>query len=233
VAATDRSLVVSGLTNGTPYRFTVAATNAMGTGLVSPYSAVVIPRTTPDAPTIGTATPAAASLKVTFTKPASTGGVALTRYVVRAYANGVLARTGTAAPTATFATLSGLVNGTEYTVTVAAANVAGAGPASASSNPVTPKAKPSAVRTVKAVAGSGSATVTWLAPLTDGGSAITGYTVRAYKGTALVSTSTTSRTSVVVSGLTARVAYAFMVTANNDLGAGPAAARTLPVYPTL
>ena len=100
---------------------------------------------------------------------------------------------------------------------------------------MTPRAKPGVVRTVKAVAGSGSATVTWLAPLTDGGSAVTGYTVRAYKGTTLVSTSTTSggATSYVVSGLSARVGYGFTVTATNDLGAGPASARTTTVYPTL
>ena len=127
VAAADRSLVVGGLTNGTPYRFTVAATNAMGTGPVSSYSAVVTPRTTPGVVPIGTAAPTAASLKVTFTKPASTGGAALTGYVVRAYSNGVLVKTVTAAPTATYATVSGLVNGTTYTATVAAKNLAGEG----------------------------------------------------------------------------------------------------------
>ena len=188
VAATDRSLVVGGLSNGTPYRFTVTAANVAGTGPASAYSAVVTPRTTPDAATIGTATPAATSVKVTFTRPASTGGVALTGYLVRAYVGGVLAKTLAVSPTATTATVSGLVNGTAYTVTVAAKNVAGEGPASAASNEVTPTAKPGVVRTVKAVAGSGSASVTWLAPLSDGGSAITGYTVRAYKGTTLVLT---------------------------------------------
>jgi subtilisin family serine protease len=231
VAASARSAVISGLTNGTATRFTVTASNDIGEGPASSYSAVVTPRTTPGAAGMGTATALAGAVKVTFSPPLSKGGVALSGYVVRAYTGSTLAKTVAVVPSATSATVSGLVNGTEYTVTVAAKNVAGEGPASAASSAVTPKAKPTAPRTVKAVADTGSATVTWVVPLSDGGSAITGYTVRAYKGTLLVSTGSAAAgtTSFLVSGLTAKSAYVFTVTATNDLGVGPASARSVAV----
>ena len=53
--ATATSLVVTGLTNGSSYRFQVAATNTVGTGPNSALSTVVIPATVPGAPVIATA----------------------------------------------------------------------------------------------------------------------------------------------------------------------------------
>src|SRR5690606_13480730 len=46
------SCIVTGLSNGTPYKFTVTATNAIGTGPASDSSAAVVPAVPPPAPAI-------------------------------------------------------------------------------------------------------------------------------------------------------------------------------------
>ncbi|HEY0038682.1 MAG TPA: fibronectin type III domain-containing protein, partial [Longimicrobium sp.] len=76
---------------------------------------------------------------MSWTAPYSDGGRTLQSYRVTASPGG--ATVSVAAPT-TSATVAGLANGTAYTFSVVAINSAGAGPASASSAPVTPQAAP-------------------------------------------------------------------------------------------
>lgn len=135
---TASPITVVGLTGGTPYTFTVTATNAVGTSVASAASNSVtptVPVTVPGAPTIGTATAGDASASVTFTAPASNGGATITGYTVTSSPGG-LTGTGTASPIS----VTGLTNGTAYTFTVTATNSAGTGAASAASNSVTPAA---------------------------------------------------------------------------------------------
>ena len=91
--------------------------------------------TAPSTPTAVTATPANTQAAVSWTAPASNGGSPITGYTVTAAPGGRTATT-TGARTATVA---GLTNGTAYTFTVRAVNVAGTSAASLSSAPVTPK----------------------------------------------------------------------------------------------
>src|SRR5207237_1374619 len=142
-------------------------------------SSAVTPRTVPDAPTGVSATPGNGSADVSWTTPASDGGSAITGYTVLSSPGGLTASAG---PGATSATVSGLTNGTAYTFTVTAPNVAGDGAASAPSSAVTPSTIPGAPTGVGAVPGDGSATVSWTAPASDGGSAITGYTITSSGG---------------------------------------------------
>ena len=80
--ATATSLVVTGLTNGSSYRFQVAANNAVGTGPNSALSTVVIPATVPGAPVIATAASGMAGGTVTATAkwniPTTNGGSVVT-----------------------------------------------------------------------------------------------------------------------------------------------------------
>jgi hypothetical protein len=138
VSGTTTSSVMTGLTNGTAYTFTVTATNAAGTSPASLASSAVTPSlpTAPDPPTVLTTTAGNAQAVVSWTPPASDGGLAITGYTVTAYPGGARVTT----IIATSATVTGLTNGTAYTFTVTAANEAGSSLASAASNAVTPKA---------------------------------------------------------------------------------------------
>ncbi|MEI6679532.1 MAG: fibronectin type III domain-containing protein, partial [Mariniphaga sp.] len=131
---------------------------------------------TPGAPTIGTATAGTAQATVVFTAPASNGGSAITSYTATSSPGGF---TGTLSQAGSGTiTITGLAVGTAYTFTVTATAASGTGPASAASNSVTPVAvAPGAPTNVIATAGDKQATVTFTAPASNGGSAITSYTV--------------------------------------------------------
>jgi hypothetical protein len=235
--ATATSLTVTGLTNGTGYTFDVAATNAIGTGPASARTSAITPAALPGAPTIGTATAGVASATIAWTAPAATGGVPITGYVVKVYAGtGTTALQTLSAPaTATSLTATGLSNGTAYTFDVAATNAAGTGPASARSASVTTFAVPGAPVIGTPTRGNASATVPWTAPAVDGGSPITGYTVRAYAGTTATMvktvTAAATATSATVTGLSNGATYTFTVAASNAVGSGPESVRSVAVIP--
>jgi hypothetical protein len=195
VPGTNVSAVVTGLTNGTAYNFRVRAVNSAGQGALSTASNTVTPRgstavTLPGAPTIGTATAGNASATVNWTPPSNTGGGTITEYQIQVRRGTTIDRTVSGIPgTAASAIVSGLTNGTAYNFRVRAVNSAGQGTLSAASNVVTPQgtttatvpARPAAPTATAGVAGGAiTATASWAAPA-DGGSAITGYIVRALR----------------------------------------------------
>ena len=146
--------------------------------------------------------------------------------------------------TATSATVTGLTNGTSYIFRVSAVNVAGTGPASTSSTSVVARTTPSTPTGVTAEPGASSATVRWTAPASNGGSAITSYSIeaRAADGTEAqgvtggsVRTAAAGATSLVFTGLTNSYSYTFRVSAVNVAGASSYAASssiTLTHLPT-
>ena len=123
---TGSPLVVTGLTNGASYTFTVAATNLFGDSFPSAPSAAVVPLGPPGPPTALVATAGDGRATVAFAPPASDGGSALVYYTATASPGG-----RSASGTTTAITVGGLENGTGYTFTVTATNGAGTGPASA------------------------------------------------------------------------------------------------------
>ncbi|MEP7203194.1 MAG: peroxidase family protein [Ilumatobacteraceae bacterium] len=93
---------------------------------------------------------------------------------------------------------------------------------------------PSAPGTPTAVAGNGSATVTWAAPASDGGAAITGYSVQVTNnaGTQIGALRPAASSPFVVTGLTNGTVYRFRVQATNAVPlTGPLSALSNAVTP--
>jgi hypothetical protein len=118
---------VTGLTNGTPYTFTVTATNANGASAASSPSNSVTPLDVPSAPQSisvdGVSTPGGQAA-VAWAAPTSDGGTAIISYTATASGGGGQTCTTTGA---TSCTLSGLTDGTVYSFAVTANNTQGAG----------------------------------------------------------------------------------------------------------
>ncbi|MDZ4260996.1 MAG: fibronectin type III domain-containing protein, partial [Pseudomonadota bacterium] len=216
-------ITVTGLSNGTSYSFTVTATNAIGTGSPSASSSSVIPATVPGAPTIGIATAGNTQASVAFSGPSSNGGRIITGYTVTSTPGGITG-SGASSPI----TVTGLTNGTAYTFIVNATNSVGSGSASAASNSVTPAALPGAPTIGSATAGDTEAAVTFTAPASNGGSAITSYTVTSSPGGQIA---TGASSPITVTGLSNGTAYTFTVKASNSAGTGIASAASNSVTP--
>ena len=217
-------IVVTGLTNGVGYTFTVTATNAAGIGPSSDASNVVTPAagqtitfTDPGAQRFGTsptlAASASSSLPVTYTSA--------TTAVCTVTAEGVVSFVLTGNCTIN-ADQSGNAS---YT----------AAPRVSQTFPVTAVA-PDAPAIGAVGVGDAQASVSFTAPAQDGGAPITAYTVTSSPDGI---SATGSASPIVVTGLTNGVGYTFTVTATNTAGIGPssdasnvvtpAAANTAPV----
>jgi hypothetical protein len=138
---------------------------------------------------------------------------------------------GTSATTS--ATVTGLTNGTSYLFRVSAVNAVGTGAASTNSAAVAPRTVAGVPVAVVATAGNGQVSLTWTAPSSNGGAAITDYVIQhtANKGVnwTTFSDGTSAERSATVTGLTNGVTYQFRVLAVNDAGSGAWSASSVAV----
>lgn len=191
----------------------------------------------PGAPTALRAEPEDAGAVITWSPPSSDATSPVDRYDVAAsdWLSGetVTATVPVTDPDATsFATtLTGLRNGTTYSVSVTAHNAAGSGAAITTS--ATPRTLPGAPADLGAMPGDGTAVLTWRPPDSDGGAPVDHYTVTlsagAYVQTILVSdlaaafftdTAGTTAYGLTVTGLANGVQYTVSVTSHNAVGEG-------------
>ncbi|MBL8245556.1 MAG: endonuclease, partial [Rhodanobacteraceae bacterium] len=213
-------VVVLGLTNGVPVSCTVVATNGIGNSQPSLPSNTVTPAGAPGAPTNVVATAGNAQVSVAFGFPNANGST-ITSYT--AQCTGSTTFSGPTSPIV----VTGLTNGTPVSCTVFATNGVSNGAASAPSNTVTPATVPDAPTAVVASAGSGRVTVSFSAPASNGGSAITGYTA-----TCGAQSQSGAGSPIVVTGLTNGVAVSCTVIATNGIGNSAASAPSGSVTPS-
>jgi hypothetical protein len=221
--------IVTGLLNGTGYRFTVTARNGAG-GTASPASPPVapVPADVPVKPSMTGVIALNGRIDVQWV-PAADGGAPVTGYTVVAGP-----RTLAIPADTTVASITGLANNTEYTVSVIATNKAG--DSAAATAKATPLANrpPAAPRDLTAtVPAAGSLTAVWSAPIDTGTSAVLDYTVTAIAATGASRSVTATGTTGTVTGLSSTQPYRVEVTARNASGAGPASVLTDGVTPDL
>ena len=176
--------------------------------------------TVPGAPTGVVAAAGDASATVSWLAPVSDGGSAVTGYVVTPFV-GAMAQTPVVfSSTATTQSVTGLVNGTGYAFRVAAVNAIGTGPESEASNVVVPATVPGPPTGVVAVGGDAEVSVSWVAPVSDGGSPLTGYVVTPFVGLIAQTPVVFDATALVgtVTGLENGTTYSFTVAAVNAVG---------------
>ena len=171
-----------------------------------------------------------------WTAPASDGGSSITGYKVERSADAGVSWTVLTASTGsatTSYTATGLTNGAAYSFRISAVNAVGTGTASTTAS-ATPDVVPGTPTSVATVSGNGVATVSWIAPASNGGTALTGFTV-AWTSNAVQgvisgwATVTAATTSYGATGLVNGATYTFTVSATNALGTGAASASAAAV----
>uniref|UniRef100_E6XGC6 Outer membrane adhesin like protein n=1 Tax=Shewanella putrefaciens (strain 200) TaxID=399804 RepID=E6XGC6_SHEP2 len=209
-------IVVTGLTNGTAYTFTVTATNAVGTSVVSgtsnsatPMGEQTITFANPGAQNFGSSPTLSATASSGLTVSFSSS----TTSVCTITSGGVL----------TFVTAGSCTIDADQ-----AGNSSTNAAPTVSQNFTVNVVVPGAPTIGTATAGNTQASVTFTAPVSSGGAAITSYTVTSNPGGL---TGSGAGAPITVNGLTNGVAYTFTVTATNSAGTSAASAASNSITP--
>ena len=235
------SVVVNNLVPGSIYTYKVLAHNSAGDSLLSNVSASSETQF-PDQPLNVAATTLSTGLgaTVTFSTPAVNGAVPITAYIAYAYlvTNGISATTAASSATLNMSgsqPLSVVVNnltpGAIYTYKVAAHNSRGDGLLSNDSTQVSQLPDKPRNVTVDSLPSGFGATVTFLAPASNGALPITSYVAYAYLVTSGVSDTTvassttldmtitpTPALSIVINNLTPGSIYTYKVRSRSSVG---------------
>ncbi|HME51114.1 MAG TPA: fibronectin type III domain-containing protein [Candidatus Lokiarchaeia archaeon] len=216
----------TGLANGQVYFYQVTAMSVAGESARS-IEANTTTATVPGVPTALTATRGNAQVVLNWVAPTSNGGTAITSYSIYC---GTLSSSVSLLATIgniTTYTSTGLANGQIYYYEVTAVNVAGESVKSAEAS-ATPATVPGAPTGLALTPSNAQIVLNWVAPASDGGSAITGYNV--YRSLTSGTETLLISLSVVLTytnvGLTNGQIYYYVVTAVNAMGESVKSAET-------
>jgi large repetitive protein len=232
-AQTSSPVVITGLTNGTAYSIKLKTVNANGASSAS-STVSSTPSTTPNAPTGLSYTTGDSQVSINFT-PGSNGGSVITNYQYSTD-GGSTFQAFSPAQTSSPVTITGLTNGTSYTVQLKTVNANGTSNASASVTAITIPAAPTSL---VATYGNQQTSIAFT-PGPNGGSAITNYSYSTDNGSSYQNFSPTQASSpVVITGLTNGTAYTIKLKAINAIGTGAASSAvsstpsTIPTAPSI
>jgi hypothetical protein len=203
------SATFASLTNGTPYTFTVTATNEVGNSQASAPSNAVIPAGPPFPTSVTRAVPEIGRVYLEWTRP-SENGSGITHYELSVN-GGAWENVGNT----NFTTRSGLANSSTYSFQVRAVNDVGPGTAANSMSATTP-GPPNQVGGLSLNRGDARISASWGTP-GHNGKPITYYHLDIDPG----GDPTTGANSYVFDGLTNGQQYGIRVQACNDVGCGP------------
>ncbi|MCG8430233.1 MAG: fibronectin type III domain-containing protein, partial [Candidatus Omnitrophica bacterium] len=126
VTAPADETIITGLTSGVEYEFTITATNEHGLTSIPSTPATATPFGPPNAVTGLGATPGDKQIDLEWTEPVPNAGGAIASYTITVTdPNGNVVQTITINAPADEANIDGLNNGVEYTFTITATNVNG------------------------------------------------------------------------------------------------------------
>lgn len=182
----------------------------------------------PAAPTGLVATPGNGQMSIAFTA-GSANGSPITNYQY-SFNGGTSWQALSPVNAASPVGITGLTNGTTYSVTLRGVNIIGAGAAS-SAVVVTPRRTADEPTGVSVTPGNGQATVTFIAPASNGGAAITNYTATADPDGATGNCAGPAACTITVPGLINGTPYTFTVTADNASGTSNPSIASNPITP--
>ena len=218
----------TGLTAGDTRHYRVSAINANGTGDPSNVDSATTDATAPGAPTGLTATASGTTaIDLSWTAPGSTGGSAITGYKIEVSPNGTswTDQVANTSNTTTTYAHTGLTAGDTRHYRVSAINANGTGDPSNVDSATTDATAPGAPTGLTATAsGTTQIDLSWTAPGSTGGSAITGYKIEVSPDgtswTDLVADTSNTTTTYAHTGLTAGDTRHYRVSAINTNGTG-------------
>jgi hypothetical protein len=215
-AQTSSPVVITGLTNGTEYTIQLKAVNTNGASVAS-ASVLATPATYPDPPTGLSATPGDQQVTISFTAGADNGSAIINyQYSLNGGNYAALSPPDASSPI----TITGLTNGTSYTITLEALNELGSSIPSGSVT-ITTASAPQAPTITSITEGNGQVSIYYTTG-SDGGSPIINYVYSTDGGFGFANFDpATTANPLVITGLTNGVNYGFAICAKNVVGNSP------------